>query len=146
MTSNIIFFVGVVLATALAAAALSLSIKDIQHAMASRAQIEAERTYTFIEIVDGYGSTASGDLWVYVKNVGKTDVDVNAMDVFVNGVLVGPCNGGSVVCTDEDGDYVLAPGEICDVNIPGYISSTGTYTVKVVTGNAVYDSYEVVVG
>ncbi len=146
VTSNIIFFVGVILATALAVTALSLSVKGIQHAMGERANIEAQRTYTLITIVEGSGDASSGNLWVYVENIGRTSLDVNGFDIFVNSVLVGPCNEGNVVCTDESGDYVLDPGELMEVNIAGVVTSSGTYTVKVLTENSVSDSYEVVVG
>ena len=143
--SNVIFFIGVILATALAVTALSLSVKGVQHAMGERASTEARRTYTLIAVVEGSGD-GSGNVWVYVKNIGRTSLDVNGFDVFVNGVLVGPCNGENVSCLDETGDYVLSPEEIMEVNITGVSGSPGTYTVKVLTENGVSDSYEVVVG
>lgn len=143
MASNIIFFIGVLLATALAVTVLSLSVKEIQHALGERASMEARRTYTLITVVEGSGD--GGSVWVYVKNIGKTDLDVNRFDVFVNGVLAGPCNDGNVSCRDETGDYVLRPGEIMEVNIAGIADAPGTYAVKVITGNGVSDSYEVVV-
>jgi len=128
--STLILFIGALLAVSIAVSAMGLMLKQMQAAMSEKTQAEALKTVTILEFVDG---GADGNyIWFYVKNVGKTNLDVNLMDVFLDSVLVGPCNAGSVTCIDEDGDYVLTPDEILEVNFP-YAGAAGAHTVRLVS-------------
>lgn len=143
VASNLIFFIGAILAVSAAVTAITVMLRDVQYAMEQRTLQTIEKTQTILEIVEG---SADGTyLWVYVKNTGKTTLDVNALDVFINGQFVGGCNSGNVRCIDESADYVLVPGEIVDVNVD-YSTTSGSYSVKVVANNgAATDPYTVVV-
>gem|GEM_PF-2680737 len=141
--SNLIFFIGALIAVALAVSAITVMLQNVQTAMEQKAAQTVNKTETIIDIVDG---GADGNyLWVYVKNTGRTNLDVNSMDLFIDGKYVGSCNDGTVVCTDTSGDYVLGPTELLDVNTPWPYAS-GSWSVKVVAGNGVAtDPYTVVV-
>ena len=128
--STLILFIGAILAVSLAVSVMGMMLKQMQNAMEAKTEAEALKTVSIVEFITG--SADGSNLWFYVKNVGKTNLDVNQFDVFVDAVLVGGCNSGSVVCTDESGDYVLIPGEVLEVNFP-YSGSSGAHTVKVVT-------------
>ncbi len=140
--SSLIFFIGALIAVSVAVSALAVMLRNVQTAMEHNAAQTAEKLQTIVDIVDG---GADGNyLWVYVKNIGRTVLDVNGFDVFIDGKFVGGCNSASVSCTDESGDLVLTPGEILDVNVVWPYSS-GTWSVRVVTGNGVKtDPYTVV--
>ncbi len=128
--STLILFIGAILAVSLAVSAMGMMLKQMQNAMQAKTEAETLKTVSIVEFIDG---AADGNyLWFYVKNVGKTNLDVNQFDVLLDSVLIGGCNAGSVVCTDESGDYVLIPGEILEVNFPCSASS-GAHIVKVVT-------------
>lgn len=149
VVSNLIFFIGALVAVSVAVTAITMMIQNVQTAMEQKTAITVEKTQTMIDIVDG---GADGNyLWVYVKNTGRTKLDVNDMDVYIDGRYRGSCNGGSVfcnVCGDANcsniGDYVLDPGETMEVNTP-WPAASGSWEVKVVAGNgAATDPYTVV--
>ncbi len=140
--STLILFIGAILAVSLAVSAMGIMLKQLQNAMQQKTDVETLKTLTILEFVDG---GADGNyMWFYVKNVGKTNLDVNKFDVFVDSVLVGGCNSGSVVCTDESGDYTLIPDEVLEINFP-YSGSSGAHTVKAVAQYGTSVEGEVVV-
>ena len=143
--SHIIFFIATLIAVALAVAAISVALKGLSYAMTTKTKISANQISTYIKIVDGDANQDTNTLWVYVKNLGETTLDVNKMDVFVNGEYIASCNEGNVLCKDESGDYDLSPDELMEVNITTPLSP-GSYRVRVVTEYGVYADYEVVVG
>ena len=143
VASNLIFFIGAILAVSIAVTSITVMLRNVQYAMEQRTLQTVEKTHTIIEIVEG--SADGTHLWVYLKNLGKTTLNVNGFDVFINGRLEGACNSGDVVCTDESADHALTPGEILEINV-AYPATSGSYTVKVVAGNGtVADPYTVVV-
>jgi len=140
--STLILFIGAILAVSLAVSAMGMMLKQLQNAMQQKTDVETLKTLTILEFVDG---GADGNyMWFYVKNVGKTNLDVNKFDVFVDSVLVGGCNNGSVVCMDESGDYTLIPDEVLEINFP-YSGSSGAHTVKAVTQYGTFVEGKVVV-
>jgi archaellum component FlaG (FlaF/FlaG flagellin family) len=143
--SHIIFFIATLIAVAIAVAAISVALKGLSYAMTTKTQLSTNQISTYIKIVDGGADQNTNHLWVYVKNLGETTLDVNKMDIFVNNKYISSCNEDNVICTDESGDYKLSPDELLDVNITTPLSS-GSYDVKVVTQYGVYAAYEVVVG
>lgn len=143
--SHIIFFIATLIAVALAVAAISVALKGLSYAMSTKTKISANQISTYIKIVDGGADQNTNLLWVYVKNLGETTLDVNKTDVFVNGEYIASCNEGNVSCRDEGGDYQLVPNELMEVNVATPLSS-GSYRVRVVTEYGVYADYEVVVG
>ncbi len=123
--SHLIFFVAVVLATALAASALTSYVKSVQASSDVRTSMEIERIQSSLTFVDGSGDV--NYLWFYVRNSGKTSMVLEEFDVFVEGRYVTSCPTG---CREiGDGDGVLEPGEILEVNVlyPG----SGSFRVKV---------------
>jgi len=143
VASNLIFFIGAVLAVSVAVTSITVMLRDVQYAMEQRALHAAEKAQTILEIVEG--SADGSYLWVYLKNLGKTTLDVDSFTVFINGRMVGHCNSEKLFCTDESRDYVLTPGEILEVNV-AYPTQPGSYTVKIVAGNgSTTDPYTVVV-
>jgi len=143
VASNLIFFIGAILAVSVAVTSITVMLRNVQYAMEQRTLQTIEKAQTIVEIVEG--SADGSYLWVYLKNLGKTTLDVNGFDVFINGGHVGGCNSGDVVCEDESGDYVFTPGEILEINV-AYPTTSGSYTVKAVAGNgAETDPYTVVV-
>ena len=140
--STLILFIGAVLAVSLAVSAMGYMLKQYQNAMEQQAHAATMKTVSILSFITGSGD--SNTLWFYVKNVGKTNLDVNKMNVYVDNVLVGPCNSADVICTDESGDYVLTPGEVLDVNVQKAYSK-GSHDVKVDTEYGSYVSGTVVV-
>ncbi len=140
--STLILFIGAVLAVSLAVSAMGYLLKEMQNAMSQKTSVSVQQTLTILEFVTG--ASDGNYLWFYVKNVGKTNVDVNGCHVFIDGVLVGQCNEGNLVCTDENGDYVLVPDEVLDVNFP-YSGPSGAHEVVLSTPNGVEVSGTVVV-
>jgi len=129
--STLILFIGAILAVSLAVSAMGMMLKQLQNAVQQKTDVETLKTLTILEFVDG---GADGNyMWFYVKNVGKTNLDVNKFDVIVDGEMIkGGCNGGTIVCIDEDNDYTLVPDEVLEINFP-YSGSSGAHTVKAVT-------------
>ena len=144
--SHIIFFIATLIALSIAVSAISVALKGLSYAMSQKTQASAQQVATIIKIVDGGYDTGNNLIWVYVKNIGETTLDVNKITVFVNGSYRGTCNDGTVTCVDEGStDYKVIPGELVEINIP-YPLSTGSYRIRVVTQYGVYSDYEVVVG
>lgn len=129
--STLILFIGAILAVSLAVSAMGLMLKQMQNAMEAKTRIEALKAVTVLEFITG---SADGNyMWFYIKNVGKTNLDVNKFDVIVDGEMIeGGCNGGVVVCIDEDNDYTLVPDEVLEINFP-YSGSSGAHTVRAVS-------------
>ena len=140
--TTLILFIGAVLAVSVAVSAMGYMLKQYQNAMEIKTRTSTLQTLSILSFITGSGDT--NYLWFYVKNVGKTNLDVNKMNVYVDNVLVGPCNSANVICTDENTDYVLIPGEVLDVNVQkGY--PAGSHDVKVDTEYGSYVSGTVVV-
>jgi len=143
--SHIIFFVATLIALSIAVSAISVSLRGLSYAMAQKTETSAQQIATIVKVVEGDGNLDQNLLWVYVKNLGETTIDVNSVDIFVNGRYVGACNGVDVSCADEVLDYLLTPGELMEVNIR-YPLAPGAYRIRVSTQYGVYTDYEVVVG
>lgn len=144
--SHIIFFIATLIALSIAVSAISVAIKGLSYAMNQRTEASAQQVATLVKIVDGGYDVNNNLVWVYLKNLGETTLDVNKLTVFVNGIYQGTCNDGKISCIDEDStDYLATPGEIVEINIP-YQVEPGSYRIRVVTEYGVYADYEVVVG
>ncbi len=143
--SHIIFFIATIIALGIAVSAISVALKSLSYAMSEKTQVSAAQVATVLKIVDGGADTNTNLLWVYVKNIGETTLDVNSIDVFVEGRYVSSCNSGSVSCIDTGGDYSFTPGELLEVNVSMPVSP-GSYKVRVVSEYGSYADYEVVVG
>ncbi len=142
--SSIIFFIGAILATSLAVAAIGFMLKEVQGALQARTNTQVLQTQTILSVADtGYDTN---HIWVYLRNIGKTDLNVDRMDVFVNGSWWGSCNSAKVTCTDETNNGILSPNEVLDVNILYPNVPAGSYRVRVDTEYGSYVDATVVVG
>ncbi|NPA76345.1 MAG: hypothetical protein GXN93_01145 [Candidatus Diapherotrites archaeon] len=128
--STLILFIGAVLAVSLAVSAMTVMLKEIHNAMNQKTEVQTLKTLTVLEFITGSGD--GNYMWFYIKNIGKTNLDVNQFDVFVDTKMVGVCNEGNVICIDQNGDYTLVPGEVLEINFP-YPATSGAYTVKAVS-------------
>ncbi len=127
MASQLILFIGVVLATALVVSSLSLVFSRFEYSARQRALLEEKKAGTEVSIVEGGGTTSS--IWIYVRNVGQVEVEVNGLAVFVDDRFTGTCEALS--CRELGFvDGYLSPGELLEINISGSFSQ-GVHKVSI---------------
>ncbi len=113
-----------------------------EYSARQKAILEEQKMKTALSIVEGGGTTSA--IWVYVRNTGQAEIDVNGLAFFVDGRFVGTCETLSCVELGITDGY-LTPSELLEINAPGSYA-LGAHKVRVVTSNGVYDETTVVVG
>ena len=137
--ANLILFVAVM---GMAGATVFV-FKTIMDSSTSAASDESSRTTDIVQTDFAITSTqyVSGTVYVYVKNIGRTSIDPNTMDVYIDGIRI-PRNGTSrTVQVDSDTDTVNPgiwdPKEELEFDVFENYSVPETHTVQVYASNGV---------
>ncbi|MFH1055771.1 MAG: hypothetical protein V1744_06750 [Candidatus Altiarchaeota archaeon] len=140
ITAQLIFFIAVVLVSAGVIATLGYYIDQVMNAMSDKQQYITGQLRTDIVITNIYNS--SGDLIIYVKNVGNSQLKTNCTELYVDSgwtdvaenEITDPTSGDPLSYWDPEDTIKLSPAPST------YDSTLSIHEVKFVTCNGISDS------
>jgi len=128
-----LLFIAAAIATYLFVSSLYKSLYDIQGAMQQREQLMSNRLKTMFTIDSCTYDNLTGQVSIYLTNIGYVPLDPTKLKVFENGILI---NNTTVSFA-----YQINPNnawERYEVIKITFNSSTGTQDVRVVAANGAY--------
>ena len=136
--STLIMFIAIISVTTGLVIAFMNYVNETQHSFDKKNDLSSKRLRTSITITNTYYNSTSDDLYIYVKNIGETELVPDLLDLFVNKDFE---KDFMTVYPDDfsKNKTILQPQEsvvvINNVNI-----TSGTHEVKVVTQYGVGDT------
>ena len=137
LAATAIMFIAVVVVTGAITAMMTRQVNDVAASATSSQELAAKKMQTDVVIDHVYYNSSSGQVRVYVKNIGLTSLDINLMTVYVNNNFF-KVNGSSAPSTIlPDTNNISAQtfdqDEVVEINVSHTISGSGTHTAKVLT-------------
>jgi len=138
--SHVIFFAASMIIAMMVVGAISVNVQSVADAARGSGNMLSKQIKTDITIIsDPDDIPVNGSYRVfYVKNTGKTDLDINQVDVFVDGQYV--TDSSLVLRVIDTGESTWREGEVLEVNIAGI--SSGDHRLRVVTENGISDTMD----
>ncbi|KGK98378.1 flagellar protein G [Methanococcoides methylutens] len=142
--THMIFFIAAILIAMTVIAVMSANVQSLTGATASSSKVLSEQIKTDITIISDpkiipYDST-SKEYTFYAKNTGRTDLDTEYLDVFIDGLHVDPEN---IEMEFFDQDVLWRPGDTLVVNMKVTDEmTTGDHRILIATENGKSDSMD----
>jgi flagellar protein FlaG len=128
-SSHIIFFVASLIIAVGVVSIIGTNAFAIAQNFNERGKLLANEYRTAIAIINDPAAISN---YIYVKNIGKTILHPELVDVFIDGSYIEPV---SVVV--ENGGALWLPGDVINITVPSLPS--GTHRIMVVTEYGVSD-------
>ncbi|UGV40285.1 flagellin [Methanococcoides orientis] len=142
--THMIFFIAAIIIAMTVIAVMSANVQSLTGATASSSKVLSEQIKTDITIISDpkiipYDST-SKEYTFYAKNTGRTDLDTEYLDVFIDGLHVDPEN---IEMEFFDQDVLWRPGDTLVVNMKVTDEmTTGDHRILIATENGKSDSMD----
>ncbi len=140
VAAQIIFFIAVIMI----ASAFIIGMNDQmqQNSQSLRTQNErlSEQLLSDISIMSLTYNSSNDELRVYVRNSGKTRLELNATDIFVNGIRIARAQRTIEVESDTSvgNEFIWDPSEIVLIQTTQALSSS-IHTIRIVADNEASD-------
>jgi len=138
--TQLIFFIGAVVIAVGVIGVLTVNVHSITASYGMSSQTLADQLKTDITIInDPAAIPCSGNnCSFYVKNTGKNTLDNSSVNLFLDGNYQNVTKNMTIM----DGGSVWYPTYVLRLNISASLlpSGSGDHTVRVVTGNGVFDT------
>ncbi|VUT27974.1 MAG: Archaebacterial flagellin [Candidatus Syntrophoarchaeum sp. GoM_oil] len=138
--SHVIFFVAAMVLATMVVGVISVNIHSISDASISSGTTLSKQIKTDITIIsDSTAIPTNGSYRVfYVKNTGKTNLDINQVNIFVDGVYI--TDSLLILKVLDTGESTWREGEALEVNVDGIAS--GDHSLRVITENGIADTMD----
>ena len=139
ITHMIFFIVAIVLAMGVVSV-LSVNIQSISGATSASSKVISDQLRTDITVINDPDMVPyrNGEYYTfYAKNTGKSELNIDYVNLILDGVLILPEN---LTISVLDGDVMWRPGDVLAINVTTSQLSSGDYSVRVVTENGKSDS------
>ncbi len=139
--AQLIFFIGAIVIAVGVIAAVTSNVQSITTSYSINSKTLADQLKTDITIINDPAAipyTVAGGYYNYsffVKNTGKNTLDNNSVNMFVDGNYTNVTGKMTIM----EGGSFWYPTYVLRLNYSGTIAS-GDHTVRVVTGNGVFDT------
>ncbi|MHC1565422.1 MAG: archaellum stator protein ArlG [Candidatus Syntropharchaeales archaeon] len=140
--SHVIFFAAAMVLATLVVGVISVNIHSISDASISSGTALSKQIKTDITIIsDSSQIPTNGSYRVfYVKNTGKTNLDINQVNVFVDGKYI--TDGSTVLKVLDTGETTWREGEVLEVNVASSEISSGDHSLRIITENGISDTMD----
>jgi len=142
-TEIIFFIVSVVIALGVAGAIFT-NIQPLTSAANMGSRTLSEQLKTDITVINDPERIpySGGNYTFYVKNTGKEDLSSEDISVLIDGVFIPDSN---LTKTILSGNTMWRIGDVLEINVKDTLAS-GSYNLRVITGNGVEDSFDFRIG
>ncbi|HJH29559.1 MAG TPA: flagellar protein G [Methanosarcinaceae archaeon] len=138
ITHMIFFIVAIVLAMGVVSV-LSVNVQSISGATSASSKVISDQLRTDITIINDPDMVPWNSEYYtfYAKNTGKSELNIDYVNLVLDGILIPPENMNAVVL---DGYVIWRPGDVLAINVTTSPLSPGDHSVCVVTENGKSDS------
>ena len=138
--THMIFFIAAVILAMGVVSVLSVNVQSISGAPSASSKVISGQLRTDITVINDPNTVPymnSEYYTFYAKNTGKSELNIDYVDLVLNGVLIPPQNLTADVL---DGDVMWRPGDVLIINVTTSQLSSGDHSVRVITENGKSDS------
>lgn len=136
--SQLILFIAAMLVAGSVAGLLTTTVNDIGDAIEEQGIATSGEIRSDITIINDAGAnqTSSGNVTVYVKNTGNSELSTQPgdIDVLVNGIFVTGLDSGNITLLDDAATW--SEGEVVELVVDASDVSAGENRVKVAVDGA----------
>ncbi|SES95713.1 flagellar protein FlaG [Methanococcoides vulcani] len=142
--THMIFFIAAILIAMTVIVVMTSNVQSLTGATASSSKVLSEQIKTDITIISDpeiipYNSTLK-EYTFYAKNTGRTDLDTEYLDVFIDGLYVEP---GNLEMEFFDQDVLWRPGDTLEINMKVTTEMTeGDHRILIAAENGKSDSMD----
>jgi len=140
--SHIIFFVASMVLATLVVGAISINVQSVADATRGSGTMLSKQIKTDITIIsDSTMIPTNGSYRVfYAKNTGKAKLDINQIDVFLDGQYI--TDSSLILKVLDTGETIWREGEVLEVNIANSEISIGDHSLRIVTETGILDTMD----
>ncbi len=138
--THMIFFIAAVVLAMGVVAVLSVNVQSISGATSASSKVISDQLRTDITVINDPDTVPYRNnkyYTFYAKNTGKSELNIDYVNLILDGVLIPPAN---LTISVLDGDVMWRPGDVLNINVTTSKLSPGDHSVRVVTENGKSDS------
>lgn len=138
--THMIFFIAAVVLAMGVVSVLSVNVQSISGATSASSKVISDQLRTDITVINDPDTVPyrnSEYYTFYAKNTGKSELNIDYVNLILDGILIPPENVTAVVL---DGDVMWRPGDVLAINVTTSELSSGDHSVRVISENGKSDS------
>lgn len=143
--THMIFFIAAVILAMGVVSVLSVNVQSISGATIAGSKVMSDQLRTDITIINDPNEVPyinNENYTFYVKNTGKSELNIDYMNVILDGVLIQPSNQTETVL---GGGMMWRPGDVVVIDVTINQLSAGDHSVNIVSENGKSDSMSFII-